>query len=53
LKKINQIAFYFVKEGPDRGSEDVTKERNVKCLDFSSFFCLFDGHRGWKNPQST
>jgi hypothetical protein len=47
LKKyINQIIFYFVEEGPGRGSEDITKECNVNCFDF---FFLFDGSHGWKN----
>jgi len=36
-EKINQITFYFVQEGPGRGSEDIKKERNVDCFDF--FFC--------------
>jgi len=30
IKKINQVTFYFVEEGPDRGSEDIKKEFNVK-----------------------
>jgi len=39
LKKIyiNQITFYFVEEGPGRGAEDIKKECNVNCSDFSSF----------------
>jgi hypothetical protein len=40
------MAFYFVEEGPGRGSEDIKKECNVHCFDF---FCLFDGHHGWEN----
>jgi hypothetical protein len=36
-KNINQITFYFVEEGPGRGSEVVKKECNVRCFDFSSF----------------
>jgi hypothetical protein len=48
LKKINQITFYFVEEGPGRGSEDLKKICNVKCFDFF-LFCLFDGRHGWKN----
>ena len=41
LKKcINQITFYFVEEGPDRGSEDIKKECNVNCFDFL-FFSVF------------
>jgi len=39
-KNINQNAFYFVEEGPDRGSEDIKKECNVNCLDFF-FFSVF------------
>jgi hypothetical protein len=45
LKKIDQITFYFVEEGPGRGSEDFKKERNVNCLSFF-LFCLFDGRHG-------
>jgi len=48
-KNINQISFYFAEEGPGRGSEDIKKECNIKCFDFFSLFCLFDGHHGWKN----
>jgi hypothetical protein len=39
-KNINQITFYFVEEGPGRGSEDVKKECNVNCFDFF-FFSVF------------
>jgi len=39
-KKIKQITFYFVEEGPDRGSEDLKKECNVNCFDFF-FFSVF------------
>jgi hypothetical protein len=39
LKKIS-ITFYFVEEGPDRGSEDIKKECNVNCFDFF-FFSVF------------
>jgi hypothetical protein len=45
---MNQKTFYFVEEGPGRGSEDTEKERNVNCFYFF-FFCLFDGRYGWKN----
>jgi len=48
LKKyINQINFYFVEEGPGRGSEDIKKECNVNCFDFF-FFSVFlmDGMDG-------
>jgi hypothetical protein len=36
-KNINQITFYFVEEGPGRGSEEIKKERNVNCFDFFLF----------------
>jgi len=39
-KNINQITFYFAEEGPGRGSEDIKKDCNVNCFDFS-FFSLF------------
>jgi hypothetical protein len=51
LKNINQIFFYFVEEGPGRGSEDIKKEYNVNCSDFFLLFCLFDGRHGWKKSQ--
>jgi hypothetical protein len=40
LKKINQITFYSVEEGPGHGSEDIKKEYNVNCFDFF-FFSVF------------
>jgi len=40
LKNINQITFYFVEEGPGRGSEDIKKEFKVDCFDFI-FFSAF------------
>jgi hypothetical protein len=40
LKKITQITFYFVEDGPSRGSEDIKKECNVNCFDFF-FFSVF------------
>jgi len=40
LKKINQITFYFVEEGPGRGSVDIKKECNVNCFEFF-FFSVF------------
>jgi hypothetical protein len=49
LKNINQIPFYFAEEGPGRGSEDIKKECNVKCFDFSFFPVFFYGRHGWKN----
>jgi len=33
------MTFYFVEEGPGRGSEDINKECNVNCFDF--FFSVF------------
>jgi hypothetical protein len=39
-KNISQITFYFVEEGPGRGSEDIKKECNVSCFDFF-FFPVF------------
>ena len=33
------MTFYFVEEGPSRGSEDIKKECNVSCFDF--FFSEF------------
>jgi len=33
-KNRNQITFYFVEEGPSRGSEEIKKERNASCFDF-------------------
>jgi len=37
-----QITFYFAEEGPGRGSEDIKKECNVNCFDFtfSSVFLM-------------
>ena len=52
-KNINQITFYFVEEGPGRGSDYIKKECNVKCFDFSFFPVFFDGCHGWKKSQST
>jgi hypothetical protein len=49
-KNINQITFYFVEEGPGRGSEDIKKECDVNCFYFFLLlFCLCDGRQGWKN----
>jgi len=48
-KNINQITFYFVEEGPGRGSGDIKKECNVNCFDFFLLLCLSDGRHGWKN----
>ena len=39
-KNINEITFYFVEEGPGRGSEDIKKECNINCFDFF-FFSVF------------
>jgi hypothetical protein len=46
LTNINQIAFYFVEEGPGPGSDDIKKNCIVNFLDFFLLFCLFDGHFG-------
>jgi len=52
LKKINQITFYFVEEGPGRASEDIKKECNVNCFDF--FFFSFFWWTSWvEKSQST
>ena len=46
-KNINQITFYFVKEGPGHGLEDINKECNINCFDFFSFSVfLMDVMRG-------
>jgi hypothetical protein len=37
LKKITQVTFYFVEEGPGRALEDIKKESNVNCFDFFFF----------------
>jgi len=41
-KNINPITFFFVEEGPGRGSEDIEEEYNVNCFDFpfSSVFLM-------------
>jgi len=49
LKKINQITFIFVEEGPGRGSEDINKECNVNCLDVFFFSLFLMDVMGWKN----
>jgi hypothetical protein len=36
-KNINRITFNFVEEYPGSGSEDIKKECNVSCFDFSFF----------------
>jgi hypothetical protein len=46
VKKISQITFHFVEEGPGRGSVDIKKERNVNCFDFFLISCLFDARHG-------
>jgi len=33
-ENIYQITFYFVQEGPGRGSEDIQTGCNFNCLDF-------------------
>jgi len=47
LKKY-QITFYFAKEGPGRGSEDIKKEYDVNCFDSFFLFCLLMDVRGGK-----
>jgi hypothetical protein len=49
LKKISQITFYFVEEGPGRGSEDIKIEYNANCFDFFFFSVFFDRCQEWKN----
>jgi len=39
-KNANQITFYFVEEGPGRGSADIKKECNINWFDFF-FFSAF------------
>jgi len=48
LKKINQITFNFVEEGPGRGSEDTRKECNVNCFDFFFFSVSLKNAMGGK-----
>jgi hypothetical protein len=38
--RTNVITFYFLEEGPGRGSEDIKKECDVNCFDFL-FFSVF------------
>jgi len=52
-KKYIKSFFYFVKEGPGRGSEDTKKECNVNCFDFLFFSAFFDGRHEWEKSQST
>ena len=40
--------FYFVEEGPGRGSEDIKKECNVNCFDFFFFSVVLMGVMGGK-----
>jgi len=47
-KNINQITFYFVEEGPGRGSEDIKKECNVNCFDIFFFSVFLMGVLGRK-----
>jgi len=39
-RNVNQITFYFVEEGPGRGSEDIKQECNVNFFYFF-FFSIF------------
>jgi hypothetical protein len=45
---INQITFYFVEEGPGRGSGDIKKECNVNCFDFFFFYVFLMDVMGGK-----
>jgi hypothetical protein len=47
LKKIS-ITFYFVEEGPGRGSENIKRECNVNCSDFFFFSVFLMGVMGGK-----
>jgi hypothetical protein len=47
--QIKKISFYFVEEGPGRGSEDINKECNVNCIDFFFFSVFSVDVNGWKN----
>jgi hypothetical protein len=38
---MNQITFYFAEEGPGRASEDIKKECNDNCWNFSFFSVFF------------
>jgi len=49
LKNVNQITFYFVEQGPGRGSEDIKKECNVNCFDFFFFSVFLMELMGGKN----
>jgi len=50
LKKNYQlfIYFFFVEEGPDRGSEDIKKECDLNCSDFFFFSVLLMDVMGGK-----
>jgi len=47
-KNIKQITFYFVEEGPGRGSEDIKKEGNVNWFDIFFFSVFLMGVMGGK-----
>jgi len=49
LKKYQSNHFYFVEEGPGRGSEVIRNNVTSTVLIFSLLFCLIDGRHGWKN----
>jgi len=53
LRKINKITFYFVEEGPGRGSEDIKKEFNFSCFNFFFFSVFLMDVLGGKKSQST
>jgi len=48
LKKINQITFYFVKEGPGHDSDDIKKKCNVNCSDYFLFSVFLKDVMGGK-----
>jgi hypothetical protein len=45
---VNQKIFYFVEEGPGRGSEIIKGECNVSCFDFFFFSVFFMDVMGGK-----
>ena len=47
------MTFYFVEEGPGRGSDDIKKECDVKCFDFFFFSVVLMDAVGGKKSQST
>jgi len=47
-KKINQITFYFVEDGPGRGSGDIKKECDMNCFNFFFFSVILMDAMGGK-----